>query len=85
MLVGPPFDELQRHQVSWEYRITPSRLVDLVASRSCTITLPALQRVALLTDVRRLTGTHPDPVGRAEIAVPYVTRCHRTELSPGTP
>jgi SAM-dependent methyltransferase len=79
-VVGSPFAPLQRHDVEWRYRISPVALIDLVASRSYVITLPPPQRDALLSEVRRLLDTHPALAGAAEIWVPYVTECYRTEL-----
>jgi len=78
--VGPPFAPLQRRDVEWTYRINADALVDLVASRSYVITLPEPQRAAILARVRRLIDTHPDLAGAAEIAVPYVAECYRTDL-----
>ncbi|HEY2592380.1 MAG TPA: class I SAM-dependent methyltransferase [Chloroflexota bacterium] len=77
-VVGGWFAPLERRDVEWQYRTTPSALLDMVASRSYVITLPAPQRAAVLDDVRRLVDTHPDLAGAAEIVVPYVTVCFRT-------
>jgi SAM-dependent methyltransferase len=78
--VGLPFSPLQRHDVEWGYHLSRAALVDLVASRSYVITLPEAQRTALLADVRELIDTHPDLAADAEIVLPYVTWCYRTEL-----
>jgi SAM-dependent methyltransferase len=79
-VVGWPFAPLQRRDVEWTYRVSPSRLVDLVASRSYVITLPDERRAALLAEVHELIATHPDIAGADVVAVPYVTECYRTEL-----
>jgi SAM-dependent methyltransferase len=73
--VGPPFGPVTRRSFPWVYRLGPSTLLDLVASRSAVILLPAAERAALLREVRQLTATHPDLVGRTEFALPYVTYC----------
>ena len=78
--VDAPFAPLQRHDVPWDYRVTPDALVDLVASRSYVITLPDPRRRALLAEVRELIDTHPALAGRPEVVVPYVTWCFRTDL-----
>ena len=43
------------------------------------ITLPAPQRRELLDQVRHLLETHPDLAGVEQVAMPYVTRCYRTQ------
>ena len=79
--VGPPFGPVQRHDVEWRNRISADTLIDLAASRSYIITRPAGERAAVLDAVRRLLDTHPALAGRAEIDMPYVTRCSRTFLA----
>lgn len=78
--IGAPFGPVERFTVEWRYRVTPEELLDLVASRSYVITLPAADRSALLEEVRALLNTHPAVAGTDEIAVPYVTHCFRTRL-----
>lgn len=41
---GPPFGPVERHDVTWTHYLSPDRLLDLVASRSYVITLPARAR-----------------------------------------
>jgi hypothetical protein len=36
-----PFTVVERHQVEWTNYLTPHALIDLVASRSYCITMPA--------------------------------------------
>jgi hypothetical protein len=44
------------------------------------ILMPADERAALLGQVRQLIVTHPELVGRTEIALPFVTHCARARL-----
>jgi SAM-dependent methyltransferase len=80
--VGPPFAPIQRHDVEWTHRLSRDALLDLVASRSYVITLPADRRTALLDQVRDLLAEHPDLAGEGDILLPYVTRCTRADLPP---
>jgi SAM-dependent methyltransferase len=81
--VGPPFEPIERLDVEWRHRLTPGALLDLVASRSYVITMPPVERMAILADVRQLLDTHPALAGAPEIVLPYVTECFRTQLTPG--
>ncbi len=81
-VVGPPFGPLQRRDIEWVYRATPSAVVDLVASRSYVITLAPAARQELLGELHRLLGTHPQLVGAAAIDIPYIAECHRADLAP---
>jgi SAM-dependent methyltransferase len=76
-VVGAPFGPVERKSFPWVNRLGPSMLIDLVASRSAVILLPADERAALLREVRQLMATHPDLVGRTEFAMPYTTYCTR--------
>lgn len=82
--LGPPFGAPERTQVRWHQRVTREELLDLVASRSYVITLPAPDREQLLGEVTELLNSHPALAGRAEFDLPYVTRCTRARL-PGPP
>jgi SAM-dependent methyltransferase len=79
--VGPPFGPIERFDVEWSNHLTPATLLDLVASRSYVIVLPAEKRDGVLTAVRDLIDNHPALAGRDEIAMPYVTRCSRTHVT----
>jgi SAM-dependent methyltransferase len=81
--VGPPFGPVERASFEWVHRTGPEALIDLVASRSAVILLPADERAALLREVRQLMATHPDLVGRTEFDLPYVTYCTRASLPSG--
>ncbi|MDX6394053.1 MAG: hypothetical protein QOJ73_5116 [Streptosporangiaceae bacterium] len=81
--VGPPFGPMQRLDVEWRSHLAPETVIDLAASRSYIITMPADERAAALARVRHLLDTHPALAGRAEIVLPYVTRCTRTFLAGG--
>jgi len=79
-VVGPPFGDVEIAHFRWTSVIGPERLLDLVASRSAVILMPADERAAVLAEVRRLVATHPDLVGRTEFPLPYVTECARAQL-----
>jgi SAM-dependent methyltransferase len=78
--VGPPFGPVEITHFRWSTTLGPERLIDLVASRSAIILLPAAERAALLNEVRRLVATHPGLVGRTEFEMPYITECARADL-----
>jgi SAM-dependent methyltransferase len=78
--VGPPFGPVERFDLPWRQATTAAALVDLLASRSYVIVLPDAERAALLARVRRFLKTDPATAGKAEISVPYVTRCSRARL-----
>ncbi len=80
-VVGPPFAPPERRDFEWAHLTSPDAIVDLVASRSYVITLPAEARSALLAAVRELIDTHPDLRGAAEISLPYIAESHRTDLA----
>ncbi|MGW2250100.1 class I SAM-dependent methyltransferase [Kitasatospora sp. NPDC001660] len=80
-VVPAPFGTPERLEIRWEHATTRVGLLDMVASRSYVITLPDAERARLLADVEHLLATHPDLVGRDEIAMPYLTRCTRVRLS----
>jgi SAM-dependent methyltransferase len=81
--VGPPFGPVERLDVEWRSHIAPDTLLDLAASRSYIITMPADERAEVLAGVRQLLDTHAALAGTAEVVLPYVTRCSRTFLAPG--
>ncbi|HCU92972.1 MAG TPA: SAM-dependent methyltransferase [Actinobacteria bacterium] len=78
--VGPPFGPVERFDVEWVHHLAPDALLDMVASRSYVITMPATGRAAVLDAVRHLLATHPALAGKEQIGLPYVTRCSRTGL-----
>jgi SAM-dependent methyltransferase len=77
---GPLFGPVETHDVAWTHHLGPDELLDLIASRSQVILMPADERAALLGQVRQLIVTHPELVGRTEIALPFVTHCARARL-----
>ncbi len=79
--VGPPFAPIERHDVEWRWELDADTLVDLVASRSGTITAAPAEREAKLRAVRELLARHPDLAGRRRLELPYVAVCSRTHLS----
>ena len=78
--VGEPFGPVEITHFRWSVTMGPERLIDMVASRSYVILLPAPERAALLNEVRRLVATHPDLVGRTEFEMPYITECARATV-----
>jgi SAM-dependent methyltransferase len=83
--VGPPFGPAERLDVEWRSHLAPDTVIDLAASRSYVITMPADERAAVLAAVRHLLETHPALAGAAEVVLPYVTRCSRAFLPGGGP
>ena len=79
-LIGPPFGPVERRDVEWEHRLSPDELIDLAASRSYVITMPAGRRAAVLAAVQHLAGSHPGLAGSDELVLPYVTECYRASL-----
>jgi len=71
------FGAVETYAVPWRYELGPEELVDLVASRSYVITMPAAERDELLGEVRALAARHPALAGRERIELPYVTHCYR--------
>ncbi|MFD6161981.1 class I SAM-dependent methyltransferase [Nocardia sp. NPDC060256] len=78
--VGPPFEPIERQDFEWICPMTRSGLLDLVASRSYILTLEPPARQQVLNAVSDLLNTHPALTERADIHLPYVTRCSRTRL-----
>ncbi len=81
--VGAPLGPVERFDVAWAQPLTRTDLLDLVASRSYVITMPADDRADLLAAVQRLLDTHPDLAGRPLIDLPYLTRCSRAATVDG--
>lgn len=78
--VGRPFGPPERLEIPWTRHLTLDELLDTVASRSYTITLPAGKRAAILAAVTGLVDRHP-ALDAAHIPLPYVTRCSRTRIA----
>lgn len=76
-VVGPPFGAASTRRFRWVHEQTRSELLDMVASRSYVIVLPAAERRELLRAVEDLLDTAPETAGRETIAVPYTTYVHR--------
>ncbi|GAA4603302.1 class I SAM-dependent methyltransferase [Actinoplanes octamycinicus] len=78
--MGAPFGPVTRAEIGWTHTLRPGELLDLVASRSGNILLPADERAAVLAQVRQLTSTHPALLGRDTYTLPYLTECAYAEL-----
>jgi SAM-dependent methyltransferase len=74
--LGVPFETAT---FAWAHTVYPDVLLDLVASRSRIILMPADERAAVLAQVRQLTATHPALLGRESYELPYVTECVRAQ------
>jgi SAM-dependent methyltransferase len=81
--VGSPFGPVERFDLPWRQSTSPDALIDLLASRSYVIVLPPDERARLMAGVRRFLETDPSTAGKAEISVPYVTRCSRARKPAG--
>jgi SAM-dependent methyltransferase len=79
-IIGQPFGTTEALEVEWSQHLTPDAVLDLVASRSHVITLPAAERSGVLAEVRELLASYPSLVGRDDIVMPYVARCWRATL-----
>ena len=75
--VGAPFGPVETADFGWSSRLSPEEVVDLVASRSWAITMPAERREAMVAHIRHLLATHPETAGRDVVELPYVARCYR--------
>jgi len=82
-VVGPPFDELERHEVRWVQPMTIEGMLDLARSRSYFITKDANAQAAIIESLRRLAAEHPDLAGRDTFGLPYVTECFRARVPSG--
>jgi SAM-dependent methyltransferase len=79
--LGPPFGPPERMELRWQQLVTRQEILDMVASRSYVISMPAPERDELLGEAAELLSEHPDLSGRAEIALPYMARCTRVRLA----
>lgn len=78
--ITAPFGQPSSATFEWTHSVKPDELLDLVASRSGIILLPADERAAVLAQVRQLMVTHPALLGRGAYDLPYVTECTRASL-----
>ncbi|MEV6303519.1 class I SAM-dependent methyltransferase [Actinoplanes sp. NPDC051861] len=78
--ITEPFGAAATTVFSWANTVKPDQLLDLVASRSGIILLPADERAAVLAQVRQLLATHPALLGRGSFDMPYHTECARADL-----
>jgi SAM-dependent methyltransferase len=78
-VVGHPFGPTERLASRWDYKLDAGGLIDLAHSRSKTIMLPQVERVALVAELRAFFAKHAK--GGA-LTIPYVTHGFRARLSP---
>jgi len=79
--VGRPFGPFEYTAFEWRNPMTPSQLIDLVASRSYVIVAPEDERRRILQRVRDLLDHHPALAGREHFEMPYVTHCSRAHIA----
>ena len=79
--IGPPFGPPERMETRWRQPASRQEILDMVASRSYVISMPAGEREQLLGEVAELLDEHPDLRGRDEIDLPYVSRCTLVRLA----
>ncbi|HET9081857.1 MAG TPA: methyltransferase domain-containing protein [Trebonia sp.] len=79
--IGPPFGPPERMEVRWLRPVTRQEILDMVASRSYVISMPAPGREQLLGEVAELLSDHPGLRGREEIEMAYISRCTRVSLT----
>lgn len=79
--IGPPFGSPERMEVRWRQPASRQEILDMVASRSYVISMPAPERERLLGEVAELLSGHPGLRGREEIEMPYISRCTRVRLA----
>ena len=73
------FAPLAQADVPSEQVLTPEGLVDRALTVSSITVLPDVERERVLDEVRALAATHADLRGRAEFALPYITKVYWTE------
>lgn len=76
-VVGAPFDDGRSERFRWVHEQERSAFLDMVASRSYVIVLPADDRAALLDAVQQLLDEDPDTAGRDTVPVEYTTHVRR--------
>lgn len=81
--IGPPFGAIEEHTVEWAERMSRTRFLDLVRSRSYFITASAADQATTIAALDTLLTRHPDVAGADELDVPYITRCFRARLGGG--
>ena len=75
----PGFRDVQTAEFRHVQQTTPEGMLRRVASVSHVAVLPAVEREAVLAQVRGLLATHPDTRGRTVLHVPYRVDCSWTE------
>ena len=78
--LGPAFTVPEHATFRWSQPIRTADLRALAASRSHLLTLPEVERDALLDEIDHLAAAHPDLRGRDEVPMPYRTEAWRARL-----
>ncbi|MEU8901145.1 class I SAM-dependent methyltransferase [Nocardia sp. NPDC048505] len=79
--VNTPFEPFERHDVTWHKSFTKAALVEFISVRLDGTNAAPDVRAQILADVRNLLDNDPDLSGRADVALPYVARCSRSDLA----
>ena len=76
-----PFGPFEVFEFPWEHDTTVEGVVDMIASRSYAIALPADRRAALLDRIRAHARAHPGREEDDRLVVPYVTYAFKAGMS----
>ncbi len=78
--IGAPFGATETMELRWTAEFTPTRLLELVASRSAIIAADNDTRENIFAAVRALLANDPELAGRESFNLPYVTHAFRATL-----
>ncbi len=76
-----PFGPFEEFAFPWEHDTTVEGVVDMIASRSYAIALPADRRAELLDRIREHALAHPALEAGDRLVVPYVTYAFKAGMS----
>ncbi|HEY3834775.1 MAG TPA: methyltransferase domain-containing protein [Acidimicrobiia bacterium] len=76
---APGFGEVRTAQFHHTQAMTPALVVERIKGVSHVAALEGAEQEAVLDEVRQILATHPDTVGRTELALPYRVDCYMLE------